>query len=191
MKTSTKLITAAAAALALGAGGLAFAQAGPAPYGRMGGGMGMGMGMQHAGMGMNMNGGMRGGMRGAGAMGDPTAQLTAVKTELKITAAQEGAWQAFEGVVRQQAQAGQAARTAMQAQMPARMPGPGAAAPADFAAQRDAMLKLRESHQATLNTARQALLAALTPEQKTLAEQRLFNGSGAGRGARMMYRHAG
>ena len=188
MKTSTKIIAASAAALALSAGGLVFAQAGQGPYGRMSGGMGMGM--QHAGMGMGMNGGGQGGMRGAGAMGDPTAQLAAAKTELKITAAQEGAWQAFEGVVRQQAAAGQATRTAMQAQMQARQQDPNAAATFDYAAQRETMLKLRESHQATLDTARQALFAVLTPDQRTLAEQRLLTGPGAGRGGRM-HGHAG
>jgi len=181
MKAPTKIIAAAAAALALGAGGLVFAQAGQGPYGRMGGGMGMGMGM---------NGGGHGGMRSASAMGDPMAQLAAAKAELKITAAQEGAWQAFEGVVRQHAAAGQATRTAMQAQMQARQQDPNAAATFDYAAQRETMLKLRESHQATLDTARQALFAALTPDQRTLAEQRLLTGPGAGRGGRM-HGHAG
>ncbi|MDZ7592128.1 MAG: Spy/CpxP family protein refolding chaperone [Rubrivivax sp.] len=187
MKTSTRIITAAAAALALGAGGLVFAQAGQGPYGRMGG-----MGMQQAGMGMHGGGygGMRGGMRSGGAMGDPTAQLAAAKAELKITAAQEEAWQAFEKVALEQAQTRQAMRTAMQAQMQARQQDPNAAANVDHAAQRESMLKARESHQATMDVARQALFTVLTPEQKALAEQRMLGSQGAGRGARM-HRHAG
>lgn len=192
MKTSTRIITAAAAALALGAGGLVFAQAGQGPYGRMGAGMGMqqvGMGMQ-GGVYGGMRGGMRGGMQGAGAMGDPSAQLAAAKAELKITAAQEEAWQAFEKVALEQAQARQATRTAMLAQMQARQQDPNAAANFDHAAQRESMLKARETHQAALDTARQALFAVLTPEQKALAEQRLQSRQGADRGARM-HRHAG
>ncbi len=182
MKTSTQLISIAAAVLALGAGGLVFAQAGTGPYGRMGGGPGM-----HQGMGMHGSGqaaGMRGGMRGMGQPGDAATRLAAVKTELKISAEQEGAWQAYETVVRQQAEARLALRTAMQA----RLQDPAAAASFDHAAQREAMLKLRDSDRAARDTARQALYAVLSPEQKALADQRL----GAGPGHRMGgHRHAG
>ncbi len=174
MKTSTQILSIAAAALALGAGGLAFAQAGQGPNGRMGGGMGMqqGMGMHGGGPGA-----MGAGMRGAGQPGDPAAHLAAAKAELKITAAQEPAWQAFETLVRQQAQARQALRATMQA----RMQDPATAAGIDHAAQREAMMKLRDSDQATRDAARQALFAVLSPEQKALADQRL----GAGPGHRM------
>lgn len=181
MKTSTQILSIAAAALALGAGSLAFAHDGPGPNGRMGGGMGMqGMGMHGGGpgaMGMGM------GMRGAGQPGDPAAHLATAKAELKITAAQEPAWQAFETLVRQQAQARQALRATMQA----RMQDPATAASIDHAAQRNEMMKLRDSDQATRDAARQALYAVLSPEQKALADQRL----GAGPGHRMGgHRHA-
>lgn len=88
-------------------------------------------------------------------------------------------------MVREQAEARLTLRTAMQA----RMQDPAAAASIDHAAQRDAMMKLRESDQAARDTARQALYAVLSPEQKALADQRL----GAGLGHRMggAHRHAG
>lgn len=181
MKTSTKLLTLAAAALALGAGGLVFAQAGQGPYGGMGMHQGMGM---HDGAQGGMRSGMGAGMRGAGQPADAAARLAAAKTELKITAAQEPAWQAFETVVRQQAEARLALRTAQQA----RLQDPAAAATIDHAAQREAMLKLRDSDQAARDTARQALYAVLSPEQKALADQRM----GAGPGHRMgAFRRAG
>jgi Spy/CpxP family protein refolding chaperone len=171
MKTSTKIIAAAAAAVALGAGGLVFAQQG---QGHMG----------HTGAGMGMHGGGHGGMRGAESAADVTARLATVKIELKITAAQEPAWQKFEGVVRQQADARQAMRSTMQA----RMQDPNAAAGVDHAAQRESMMTLREGNRAERDAARQALYAVLTPEQRTLADQKLS----AGQGHRMgTHKHAG
>lgn len=173
MKTSTKIIAAAAAVVALGAGGLVFAQQGEGH-----------MGHQRMGAGMGMQDGGHGGMHGAENAADVTARLTTVKTELKITAAQEPAWQKFEGVVRQQADARQAMRSTMQA----RMQDPKAAASVDHAARRESMMKLREGNQAERDAARQALYAVLTPEQKTLADQKL----NAGQGNRMgMHKHAG
>lgn len=185
MKTSTQILSIAAAALTLGAGGLAFAHDGPGPNGRMGGGMGMhpGMGMQGMGMQGGGPGAMGMGMRGAGQPGNPTAHLAAAKAELKITAAQEPAWQAFETVVRQQAQA----RQTLRANMQARMQDPATASSIDHAAQRNEMMKLRDSDHAARDAARQALYAVLSPEQKALADQRL----GAGPGHRMGgHRHA-
>lgn len=174
MKTSTKFIAAAAAAVALGAGGLVFAQQGEGHMGHMG----------HMGAGMGMQGGSHGGMRGAESAADVTDRLATVKTELKITAAQEPAWQKFEGVVRQQADARQAMRSSMQA----RMQDPKAADSVDHAAQRESMVKLRDGNRAERDAARQALYAVLTPEQKTLADQKL----GAGHGQRKeMHKHAG
>jgi Spy/CpxP family protein refolding chaperone len=108
-------------------------------------------------------------MRGAENAADVTARLATVKTELKITAAQEPAWEKFEGVVRQQAGARQAMRSTMQG----RMQDPKAAASGDHAAQRESMMKLREGKRAERDAARQALYAVLTPEQKTLADQKL------------------
>ncbi len=161
MKTSTKIIATVAATLALGAGGLVFAHQGQGGMGNMGPGMGM-------------QGGGHGGMRGAEGDADITARLATVKNELKITTAQEPAWQKFEGVVRQQADA----RRAMRSTMQARMQDPNAAASIDHAAQRDSMMKLREGNRAERDAARQALYAVLTPEQKTLADQKLSAGHG-------------
>lgn len=163
MKTTTSII----AALALGAAGLAFAHPGygPGDTGRMGPGMGMGM-----------YGGGHGGMYGMPQGGDPIAYLATLKAELKISAAQEPAWQQYENVVRQQV----AARQAMQA----RMQDPATAATVDHAAQHEAMVTLRDARQA----AHQALYATFTPEQKALADQRLGAGPGHRKGG---HRHAG
>ena len=180
MKTSTKIIATAAAAIALGAGGLVFAQQGQGHMGNMGR-MGQGGRM---GAGMGMQGGGHGGMRGAESTADVAARLAAVKAELKITTAQEAAWQKFEGVVRQQADTRQAMRGAMQA----RMHDPKAAAEVDHAAQRESMMKLREASQAERDAPRQALYALLSPEQKALADQKLAVGQGQRKG---MHKHAG
>jgi Spy/CpxP family protein refolding chaperone len=161
MKTSTKIIAAAAATLSLGAAGLVFAsQTRPGPGG-----------CAHQG---GMRGGMGGGMAGADIAARATARLAELKTELKITTAQEPAWQQYEAVVRQQADSMQALRKGMQA----RMQDPKAMAEFDPQAQRESMLKLHESNQATRDSARQALYAVLTPEQKALADERLRAGHG-------------
>jgi Spy/CpxP family protein refolding chaperone len=97
-----------------------------------------------------------------------------LKSELKITAAQEPAWEKYQALVLQQAQTAQATRSAMQAQMQ----DPKAASAVDHAAQHEAMVKLRQEHQAARSAARNELLAVLTPEQKALAEQRLGTGYG-------------
>ena len=167
MKTSTRIIAITAAAFALGTGGLAFAGHGQGNAGCMGADKGQGMGRHQGGP---------GGQRGAGNPADVAARLAAAKTTLAITAAQEPAWQAFEGVARQHAEARQAMRSTMQ----------GQAASADHAAQREAMMKQREAHRAESEAARQALYAVLTPEQKAIADKQL----GARHGHRMaMHRH--
>lgn len=188
MKTSTRILSISAAVLTLGAGGFAFAQASNEGRDCMGGGMGMQQGMgkhggAHGGTHGGKGGGMGGGMRGAGPA-DAAARLAATKAELKITAAQEPAWQAYEAVVRQQAESRQAMRTAMQA----RMQDPAAAASIDHAAMRDTKHQQRESNRAARETARQALYAVLSPEQQAVAAQRLHFGSGHRKGA---HHHAG
>jgi hypothetical protein len=171
MKTTTRFIALTAAVLALGTSGLVMAHQGKGDAGCTGAGTGhQGMGMQHGGP---------GGMRGASAA-DVASRLATVKTELGITAAQEPAWQTFETVARQHAEARQAMRSAMQA----RMQDPNAAAGVDHAAQREAMMKQRESHKAEGEAARRALYAVLTPEQKAIADRQL----GAGPGHRMAMR---
>ncbi len=150
------------------------------------GGMGQhGMGMQ--GMGMGQHGAAHTGMRG---MHDPSGaavHLAALKTELKITAAQEPAWLKYEATVNQQTQARQALRDGMHA----RMQDPKAAATVDRAAQHEAMTRFHAAQQDERDAARQALLAVLSPEQKALAEQRLVSqhrmGMGMGKGMGMVH----
>jgi len=170
MKNSTKIM--AAALIAFGVAGAAYAHQNGAMAG-----MGMqGMGMH--GMGMGNQGAGPAGQRG---MHDPSAgagRLAALKTELKISAAQEPAWQNFEATVNQQTQARQAMRDGMHASMQ----DPKAAATMDHAAQREAMSKLQAAQQSERDAARQALFAALSPEQKALAEQRLAGQHGMGMG---------
>lgn len=191
MKTSTRIISTTFAAMSLAAASLAFAHPGQG----MGPGMGMGMGMGNCmgaeqgmghGMGMGPGSGHRMGMgMGAGMRGPQTAasldtRLAEWKSELKITAAQEPAWNKYQALVLQQAETAQATRSAMQAQMQ----DPKAAGTVDHTAQHQAMDKVRQEHQAARAAARNELLAVLTPEQKALAEQRL----GAGYGRHMSMR---
>lgn len=175
MKTSTRIIAITAAAFALGSGGLAFARQGQGDAGCMGAAMGQGTGQ-----GMGKHQGGPGGKHGAGNPAEVASRLAAAKTALAITAAQEPAWQTFEGVARQHAETRQAMRSTMQGTMQ------GQAASADHAAQREVMMKQREGRRAESEAARQALYAVLTPEQKAIADKQL----GAGPGHRMaMHRH--
>jgi len=161
MKNSTKIM--AAALIAFGVAGAAYAHQNGAMAG-----MGMqGMGMH--GMGMGNQGAGPTGQRG---MHDPSAgagRLAALKTELKITAEQEPAWQKFEATVNQQTQARQAMRDGMHASMQ----DPKAAASMDHATQREAMGKVHAAQRSERDAARQALFATLSPEQKAMADQRL------------------
>jgi hypothetical protein len=172
MKTTNRFIAATVAAAALVVGGSALAHPGMGMGPGTGYGMGMGPGMGY-GMGMGPGGGQ--GM-GATMWGPATAEavaadLAGLKAALKITAAQEPAWQKYETLLRQQAEAGQAMRSAMLSQM--KDP-----ASADFAALREAMLQLRTTHLQARAEARNELLAVLTPEQKTLMAQRAYPGPG-------------
>jgi LTXXQ motif family protein len=166
MKTTTKIVAGAVAALSLAAASAVFAHQGMGPGMGMGTGPGAGPGM---GMGYGMGHGMRGGMHGPESVGVTTARLADLKAELKITPAQDSAWQAYATVVQQQA----TAREAMRAQMQAQMQAPDATAPVDRSARHEAMSKLRDQHFAARSAAVKDLYAVLTPEQKTLAEQRL------------------
>jgi Spy/CpxP family protein refolding chaperone len=192
MKTITKITTALAATAALALAGGALAQSGVGP----GPGFGMGWGMGHGwagmgpgagpgfgggpgwGMGHGMMGGgfgpgsgMRGMGRGAGGYdmaANAAGHLAALKTQLKITPAQEGAWKAYESTITQQAAAMQKARDQFHAQW---QDGKSGAAAPDFAAQHQAMSTLREQNWQARNKAVQDLYAALTPEQQALVGQ--------------------
>lgn len=188
MKTTTQIAAITLATLTLAAASAVFAHPGMG-YG-MGPGMGAGtaQGMGHgmgpgAGMGMGMGPGMRGPMQGPQDAAAVGARLTQLKAELKITAAQEGAWSAYAAVVQQQAEQRLAQRTQMQAQLQ----DPQAAAALDRNTHREAMLKLRDEHLAARGEALKNLQAVLTPEQRVLAAQRLDGG----RGHRMSMRGPG
>ncbi|MBI2960168.1 MAG: Spy/CpxP family protein refolding chaperone [Betaproteobacteria bacterium] len=168
MKRTIKLVTGIGMAVTLG---LAAAAAGAQPYGygprwgaegapAYGGGYGPGMGR---GMGPMMGRGM-----GPGAFGNPTAategRLAYLKSELKISSTQETAWQAYADQVKQQAETRQAWRNAP--------PAVPASAPERMALRTEQMKKNVGQMEET-TAAFKDLYAALTPEQKTLADQRL------------------
>ena len=170
MKTTTRITAITLATLTLAAATAVFAHPG------MGMGMGQGMGQGPA-AGMAMGPGMGGRMHGPQDAAAVGARLAQLKAELKITAAQEGAWGAYAALVQQQAEQ----RLAIRTQMQATMHDPQAAATVDRAAHREAMMKVRDEHVAARTEALKQLQAVLTPEQQTLATQRLE----AGRGHRM------
>lgn len=94
--------------------------------------------------------------------------LAAVKSDLKITAAQEGAWKQYEDLVRRQS----AEREKLHAQMAERMKS--GARPDDK--EREAMRTQFQASRDARTQARDALYAVLTPEQKTVADQKLRHG---------------
>lgn len=166
MKLTYKIIAGVAASLALAAAGVVYANPG------MGMGQGMNMGMGH---------GMAGGMMAGADVGAMAAtRLADLKTELKITPTQEAAWLTFENQAKQQSAAMQAMRSQMQSQMQNQQPG---ATSTDFAAQRNAMMALRDANRTARDAAVKDLYAVLTPEQKAIADQRL-NAMGGHRTAR-------
>jgi Spy/CpxP family protein refolding chaperone len=133
------------------------------------------------GPGMGFGPGMRGMGPGAGGydMAAATAgHLAALKTQLKITPAQESAWKAYEGAVTQQSTAMQAMRDDFHAKLQNTQPG---ATTPDMAAQHQAMFALRESSFAANSAARKELYAVLTPEQRAVAD-RTMNYAGGRRG---------
>jgi Spy/CpxP family protein refolding chaperone len=178
---NTMIAMLAAAGLALATTAYAFPP-GAGPAGGpciQGGGPGMGYG---AGPGMGYGGGPRGGMMGWG--GGPRAgygpgttanagafvdsRLAFLKGTLGITADQESAWSAYATQARQQAEAmvalrSQAAATAQSAP--------------DRIAQRAEFMKQRAANAQSMSAAVKDLYAALTPEQKTLADQYLGGGA--------------
>jgi hypothetical protein len=182
MKTRTTIFAATALVATLAAAGAALAHQGPG-MGRgmagcdgtgpgagmmgMGPGMGMGGGM---GPGMGMGGGMgpgmgMGAMSGGESLGVVTARLADQKAALKITPAQEAAWDKYASLVKQQTEAHQNMRTQMQA----KMQDPKEAATIDHAAMHETMMKLQQENLAARRAAIGELQALLTPEQKAQA----------------------
>ncbi len=176
MKAARKSIVtmlAAAGFVALSTAAYAFPPgAGPCGYGggpgmgRWGGGPGPMMG----GGGPGFRGGPGAGPRagygpgpGAGPAVNAQARLDYLKGELKITDSQQAAWDAFATKTKEQTGAMLAMRTQMAST--AAQTGPERLAQrAEFAKQRAAAMESR-------STALKDLYAALTPEQKTVADQ--------------------
>jgi hypothetical protein len=113
---------------------------------------------------------------------DPAAMaeshLSDLKAQLKITSAQDSAWQTFAAQAKAQAASMQAMRAQMQQDTgtaPERM------------AQRATAMQQRAAGMATMATAFSALYAVLTPEQKAIADQNVgmmsHRGMGFGRRA--------
>ena len=170
MTTRTR-ITISLATVTLAVASAFAAQAGAASGPGAGPCIGAGSGM---GMGMGMGPGMRGHRPGGWDAEAVGARLDALKGELRITAAQANAWQAYAGVVQQHAEQRQALRTQMWTQMQ----DPQTAATVDRAAFHEAMQTLRQQHWDERQAALDGLYAVLTPQQKALAEQRLAGGPG-------------
>lgn len=155
MKTLRKSVIAGLVALSVGAGGVALAQ-GP---GAGAGGCDQAMGA------MGMPGG-GGGMYGA----NIDTRLENLKTELKITAQQEGAWQLFEKAVRSQR---------------AQPRGPITAKTApERADARVAHLEQRLAGAQEVAQAVKGLYKELTPEQQATADRVLMQGKQGKHGKR-------
>ncbi|MFL6570974.1 MAG: Spy/CpxP family protein refolding chaperone [Burkholderiales bacterium] len=108
--------------------------------------------------------------------GDPVAaadqRLARLKADLKITAAQETAWNAYAGQIKQHAGEMQALHNTMQNS------ASGSTRPtAPERAERQAQFaKQQQEHLERLAVLTKDLYGVLTPEQKTLADQRLGGG---------------
>jgi len=185
MKRATKLAIGVGAALTVG---LAAAVVNAQPFGYgpgvgMGPGPGYGMGMAY-GPGLGMGRGMGpmgyGPGRGIGPQGygNPAAaadaRLAYLKSELKITSGQETAWNTFADQAKQQAEAMQAFRTTAQGSTPATAP--------ERLELRNQIMKKQQEQMEKMTASFKDLYAALPPEQKALADQRIGGGPGYGAG---------
>ena len=180
MKRATKIVIAVGTALSLG---LAAAAVGarPSGYGAGWGGGHMGGYGQGYGMGPGMMGGYGPGY-GMGPQGMYNAypgtaeeRLTGLKSELGITADQDTAWQAFVKNAKQQNENRQAWFAKMhEARSAGSLP--------ELLAQQTEFMKQRQAEMEANAAALKDLYATLTPEQKTIADQR-FGGFGPGYGA--------
>jgi len=181
MRNTTKIALAVGAALTLG-----LAAAGLSAH--PGGGYGPGYGMGYGGMGYGMHGygpgaGMGYGMHGYGPgygmgygayPGAAGERLEGLKAELGITAKQEPAWQAFVKSVKQREESRQAwFAKRFEAQPAESLP--------ERLAQRDEFFKQQQAERQASTAALKDLYAALSPEQKALADER-FGGFGPGAG---------
>lgn len=179
MRRATRIAIGIGTALTLGLAA-AVVTAHPHGYGPgygMGQGPGGGMGMGYGpGPGMGPMGHGRG--IGPQGYGNPAAiadaRLAYLKSELKIISGQETAWKAFADQAKQQAETMQAFRTTVQ--------GTTAATAPERLELRNQIMKKRQEQVEKSTAAFKDLYAALTPEQKTLADQRFAGGPGHARG---------
>ena len=148
MKRTQNLIAGVVAGVALAVAVATYAQ----PFGGMGHGYGPGMGMGHG----------YGPMAGVDSAAMADARLSDLKAQLKITTAQEAAWQTFAAQAKTQAASMQSLRAQMQQ-------NPGTAP--ERMAQHTAAMQQRAAGMATMTNAFGALYAVLTPEQKAIADQ--------------------
>ena len=186
MKAHHRIAIGVAAALSLG---LAAASVSAQPFGYGGagpgcGGMGPGFGPGGPGFGPGMGRGMGRGFGPGASFADPAAavegRLAALKAELKIGAQQQNAWDRYAQTLKEQAQSMLAWRTS-----------PDASGSALDRSERFAKhLQERQQSAQKVNAAFKDLYAALTPEQKAIADQRMGPrmASGYGRGPGMRWR---
>lgn len=155
MRSLSKLVVATLAGITIAGAASTFAHGpgyGPgAGYGARGGGFGGGM------MGRYGGGPGAGPCLGAGGFG---TQLEAVKDELKLTAEQTKAWEAFERAIAEQRQLMVEGR-------------PGWSQNAD---EHIALMERRVAGMKAVQQARKELYSVLTPEQKAVADRLGFGG---------------
>ena len=197
MKRITKIAIGLGTALALGFGAATVSAQpfgygmGPGMMGGYGPGYGGHMGSYSMGWGGHMGGYGPGNGMGPGMMGgygpgygmgpqamyggnyaDPDESLAALKSQLGISEAQEGAWQAFVKSAKQQ-------KENRQAWLAKRQEARNAGSAPEVLAQQTEWMKQRQAEMQANATALKDLYATLTPEQKTIADQR-FGGFGPG-----------
>lgn len=129
-------------------------------------------------------GGMAGPGGGRGHAFDPAAadqRLAALKSALQITEAQESAWNAYATTVKQQAADMQAFRASVAGKAPSTVP--------ERLDMRSQLMKKRAEGFEKAAAATKDLYAALTPEQKALADQRLARGFAQREGGRRGHGH--
>ena len=180
MKRSSKIGLGLTATLGVVVVGVAMAS----PYGpgRMSGGMMPGYGMQQ-GYGMMQGYGMQPGSgpmqgRGGWQQADPAAYFDAIARELKLTAAQEPAWNGYVTTVTAQREAFIAKREQMRSEHRVSLP-----TPAERITLRTTMMQERLDAMREVDAALQELTAVLTPEQLELFNRTPPLGHRMGRGA--------
>ena len=165
MKRIHAVVAGLVAGVSLAVAAVTYAQ----PYGGMEHGSGPGMSMGHG----------HGPMAGVDPAATIDSHLGDLKAQLKITTAQEAAWQTFANAAKQQATTTQAMHAQMQQ-------GTGTAP--ERMAQLTAAMQQRAAGMATMTNALKDLYAALTPEQQTIADQHF---SMMGPGGTHFGRHSG